>query len=72
MASAGHQIHREKPLGQIRPRLLKHRADARVNVMAAVLAGIGPALCDPMELAVGTACWASELSAAVLLFHDPA
>src|SRR3984957_5876906 len=49
VARAGHQVHGEEPLGQVGPGLVKDRPGRRVNVMAAVLTGIGPALGHGME-----------------------
>jgi len=44
MASAGHEVHREEPVRELRPALMEDGPRARVDVEAAMLAGIGPAL----------------------------
>jgi len=38
---AGHQVHGKKPVRQLRAGLVKNRVRARVNVVAAFLAGVG-------------------------------
>ena len=71
MARAGHQVHRKEPLGQIGPRLVKDRASGRINVMAALLAGVGAALAHGVELsALDATSGTRDFGAAVVDFHE--
>lgn len=71
MAGRGHQVHGEEPQGELGPGLLERGANARVDVVPAMLAGVCPALGHPVELALGnTASRAGDLSAAVPTLHD--
>ena len=71
MPGAGHEIHREEPLREVGSRLFEDRADAWINMVTAMLTGVGAALRDSMKLAVGTTSRTHELCASVLLFHNP-
>lgn len=68
--SCRHKIHRKEPVGERCARLLKWRADTRVDVMAAILAGIRAALRDTMIGGLDAARGAGDTGAAVLNLHD--
>jgi hypothetical protein len=70
VASAGHQIHGEKPMCQLSPGFLKDSSDTRVNVMAASVAGITPALGHLVEFGEDFAGRADKLCPAILHLHD--
>ena len=50
VARAGHEVHGEEPVGERCARFFKYGPDARVDVMATMLAGISAALAHPVEL----------------------
>ena len=70
MPSAGQEIHCEKPIGQGGAGFLEGGADAWIDVMSAVLAGIGAPLGDAVELGVRAAARAANLFPAVADGHD--
>src|SRR5260370_651030 len=71
MTCRGHEIHREEPHRELGPRLLERRPDTWIDVMAALLAGVGPALGHAVELRIGNAAGrACEDRAAVATLHD--
>ena len=70
MARAGHEVHREKPLGQIGPRLVENRASGRINVVAAMLADEGPSLGEGVELGIDPAAGADDFGPAVVHLHQ--
>lgn len=70
VASTGHQIHREKPVGQFGARLVKDRIRAWVNVVAAFLAGERAPVGHRVEMGMDAAAGAVDLRPAVLHVHD--
>jgi hypothetical protein len=71
MAGAGHQIHREKPMGEFRAALVKDGASSRINMVPALLAGIGPALSHRVEFSPQRAtAGACDFGAAVVDLHQ--
>ena len=70
MPRAGHEVHREKPFGQIGPRLMEDRASGRINVMAAPLADVGPAFGEGMEFRISPATGAGDFGPAVVHLHQ--
>ena len=66
----GHQIHGKEPVGERRARLLKWSTDTRINVVAAILAGVRAAFRDPMISGFNTASRTDDGRSAVLNFHD--
>ena len=70
VARAGHQVHGKKPVRQLRAGLVKDRPRARVDVMAALLAGKAPAGCHGVKLSLGHPTGrAGDLGPAVLDVH---
>ena len=70
MPSAGHEIHGKEPLSEVRSRLVEYSPGARVNVMAADLAGICPLLGHRVKLAALLADGAICGRAPILDFHE--
>lgn len=70
MPSAGHEIHGKELLGEVRSRLVEYSPVARVNVMAADLAGICPPLGHRVKLAALLADGAICGRAPILDFHE--
>ena len=68
--SAGQEIHRKEPYGEFGAALVKDGPGAGVDVMAAPLAGVSPALAHWMKLHPFVANRAMRFVAAVLNFHD--
>lgn len=70
VARACHEVHRKKPLGEVRPRLVENRSGARVNVVATFLTGIRLARVHRVEAGFNAACRTCDLSTAVVDFHE--
>lgn len=70
VARRGHKVHGEEPVRERRAGLFKRCADARIDVVAAILAGIGTALGDAMKRRVSATRRANQRLTAVLNFHD--
>jgi len=70
MPRAGHEVHREKPFGEVRPRFVEDRASGRVNVVATVLANEGPTLGEGMKLGLDATAGADDFGSAVIYFHE--
>ncbi len=71
VAGRSHEVHREKPVRELRTGLVKDGPGARVNVMAALLAGVSLPLPHGMKLGVNRpAAGAGELGPAELDFHE--
>lgn len=69
--SAGHEVHRKEPDRELGARFVENGPGARVDVMAAFLTGVGPALAHRVEHGPLVADRAVGFLAAVLDFHDP-
>lgn len=68
--SAGHQVHREKPMRQFGARFVKDCVGARVDMMAAFLAGKRAAVGHRVEMGMDAATRTVDLGATVLHVHD--
>ncbi len=70
MARAGHEVHREKPIGQFRAGLMEDGPGTWINVMAAFLTGVGPPIGHRVKLdGHDTATGASDPRSAELDLH---
>lgn len=70
VAGAGHQVHRKEPMRQLGPRLVEDRVSGRIDVMAALLAGISATLRHRMEIRPNAAGRTGEDRAAVVDLHE--
>jgi hypothetical protein len=70
MPSARHQVHGEEPLSEARPRLVKDGPSARIDMMTACLAGVGPPLVHGVKLPTFLANRAIGSRAPILDFHE--
>src|ERR1700728_1199273 len=71
VSRTGHEVHRKEPDRELGAALVKDGASGRVDVMAAPLASVSPALGHLMETHPLVADRAIRFFAAVLNFHDP-
>jgi len=70
MARARHQIHGEKPMRKLGPRLVEDRMRAWIDVMAALLAGIGTTLRHRMKVRPRVTCRAFYVRPAEVDLHE--
>jgi hypothetical protein len=64
-----HEVHREKPFGEVCARLVENCSSGRVNVVAAMLADIGPALGKGVKLGVNATARTHDFGPAVVHLH---
>lgn len=71
VTGAGHQIHGEEPVGQLRAGLVEDGVSARVDVMTAFLTGECLAGCHGVELGLDATAGADKARPAELDVHEP-
>ena len=71
MTGAGHEVHREKPLGEVRARLVEDCPGARVDVMSTFLTGESLASIHRVKLGfLDATAGAGDFGAAVVHLHQ--
>jgi hypothetical protein len=71
MPSAGHEVHRKEPDRQLGAGFVEDSPGAGVDVVAALLAGVGPPLGHRVKSGPHVANLTMRFLTAVLDFHDP-